>query len=100
MAIIDDIYEIRQQLHKIKCDEAEAATGTELDSLGREYSVGRASGEIDADYKHRIWMRIIKVMTDEAATEIERKREKAGESDNDLVVFLDTEYWGFGTPAR
>lgn len=91
MAIIDETFIIRQGLHRIKTDEVSVATGAELDRIGREYSIGRTQGEFDDDYRHRVWMRIMKVMNDAAAAEIERKREESGESDDLVVFFVSSE---------
>lgn len=90
MAIIDEAHEIRQRLHRIKADEALVATGAALDAIGREYSIGRNYGsESDLSYAHRVWMRIMKVMTDAAAAEVERKRERDERSEDLVVLAVD-----------
>lgn len=76
MAIIDETFEIRQGLHKIKANELEAASGAEIDRTGREYSLGREPLEADEHFRHRVWLQIMKVMTDAATAEIERRRER------------------------
>lgn len=76
MAIVDQAHEIRQGLHRIKANELESASGAELDRAGREYSLGREQSETDEHFRHRIWMQIMKVMTDAAAAETERRREE------------------------
>lgn len=74
MAIIDEAFEIRQRLHQIKADEMETASGSVLDRIGAEYSVGRTSGEDDEHFRHRVWIKVMEVMTDAATAQIERNR--------------------------
>lgn len=80
MAIIDQAFEIRQRQHQIKNDEAEASSGERLDRLGREYAIGREPAEIDDHFRHRLRMRIMKVMNDAAIAEIERQRRDEGDT--------------------
>lgn len=85
MSIIDETYEISQGLHRIRANELGSASGTSLDRVGREYSLGREPAESDTDFRHRLWMRIMKVMTDAAAAEIKRRRGKGDEWKSALI---------------